>query len=218
MNQVPHTEKFLSRTASIEDICIDVHNCAVAHGWWESGDRSIEEQRLLFASEVLEAFERYRKAPPETMHVEVAEELVDVLIRLYDAYVQGRGSSDTLAFDEATDEFIPEMERLPASPSLVAIATWCTGLVSKIDADDLTKSRSDAEIISLLDDILVGISRMEATSGDTREAGWFRDTVANGTLSVALFCAIHGIDFPTILLNKMRANWDRPYRHGGRRA
>lgn len=214
---VIHTEKFLSRTATIEDLAIDINNCAVQHGWWKDPNRPLEMQRLLFASEVLEAFERFRKAPAESMHLEVAEELVDVLIRLLDAHAHnGRstnGPDPVLNFIDATQDYFPEVALLDQDPQLIAVERWARDLVDGLDDEDLAKTASDAQTVQMLDDVLSGIYELEATDDDR-----FRSIVANAVICVALFCAIHDISLSTILLDKMRKNWDRPYRHGGLRA
>jgi NTP pyrophosphatase (non-canonical NTP hydrolase) len=41
-----------------------VHGCAVAHGWWESGDRNFGEMIALMHSELSEALEAYRDHQP----------------------------------------------------------------------------------------------------------------------------------------------------------
>lgn len=213
---VAYTEKFLSRTAKIEDLAIDINNCARAHGWWEDPNRPIEMQRLLFASEVLEAFERFRKAPAETMHQEVAEELVDVLIRLLDAYAHAWQSDSTLTLDfrsESIDLTQQADQVLQVHASLVEINEWAAILVAQLSSESANEMRADSVIVQILDDILCGIYDLKRLDDAD-----FCELVTAATVQAALFCALHDIDLSTILLSKMRKNWGRPHRHGGLRA
>jgi NTP pyrophosphatase (non-canonical NTP hydrolase) len=62
----------------------ECHEIAASKGWWD-GDRDSDEVYALIHSEVSEALEAWRKTPDEDeMWDKVAEELVDVAIRILD--------------------------------------------------------------------------------------------------------------------------------------
>lgn len=65
---------------NIETLQAEIHNNAVAHGWWDN-ERPIPETLCLIHSEVSEALEAYRKGDFENFR----EELADVVIRILDA-------------------------------------------------------------------------------------------------------------------------------------
>lgn len=49
---------------TVNDYAREVHENAVAHGWWEDGERSFPEIAALIHSEVSEALEEYREGKP----------------------------------------------------------------------------------------------------------------------------------------------------------
>lgn len=49
---------------TVNDYAREVHENAVAHGWWEGGERSFPEIAALIHSEVSEALEEYRNGTP----------------------------------------------------------------------------------------------------------------------------------------------------------
>ena len=60
-----------------------IHENAVEHGWWET-EREIPELLCLIHSEVSEALEGYRNQIPDGQKGCLAEELADVVIRIFD--------------------------------------------------------------------------------------------------------------------------------------
>ena len=70
----------------------EIHENAVAHGWWEGGDRNFGELIALCHSELSEALEEVRKGKGinDTYYSEgnkpegVPSELADVIIRILD--------------------------------------------------------------------------------------------------------------------------------------
>jgi len=64
-----------------------IHGNAVKHGWWEN-QRPVPELLALIHSEVSEALEAYRKNDKDNF----AEELADIVIRVFDA-AEGLGIS-----------------------------------------------------------------------------------------------------------------------------
>jgi len=60
-----------------------IHENAVEHGWYDT-ERTIPELLCLIHSEVSEALEAYRKEIPENTKGCIAEELADIVIRVFD--------------------------------------------------------------------------------------------------------------------------------------
>jgi NTP pyrophosphatase (non-canonical NTP hydrolase) len=61
----------------------EIHRCAEEHGWWVA-HRPIPELLCLIHSEVSEALEAYRKGLAITDKDGIAEELADIIIRVFD--------------------------------------------------------------------------------------------------------------------------------------
>lgn len=63
----------------IKEAMKEIHELAIKKGWWEK-ERSVPELLCLVHSEVSEALEAYR----EGKRLNFAEELADVIIRVFD--------------------------------------------------------------------------------------------------------------------------------------
>lgn len=80
----------------IKELAADIHQNAVAHGWWDNGERNVGELLMLCVSELAEAFEEYRngREMTETYYSKdkqgndkmegVPSELADTVIRIMD--------------------------------------------------------------------------------------------------------------------------------------
>ena len=85
----------------IDIIQKEIHENAVAHGWWES-DRSFGEICALIHSELSEALEEYRNNQPNVYWIThkpegIAVELADAVIRILDYMERDGYHFDTLA-------------------------------------------------------------------------------------------------------------------------
>jgi len=78
----------------LHNIQKEIHENAVAHGWWDGESRNIGESIALIHSEASEALEAKRKGDPESTkipgHSNFAEELSDIVIRVLDL-AEGEG-------------------------------------------------------------------------------------------------------------------------------
>ena len=77
---------------NINEIAKDIHNNAVAHGWWED-DRSVAEIVALCHSEPSESLEAYRNGEELVWDNNgkpdgIAVELIDCVIRIFDYLVK----------------------------------------------------------------------------------------------------------------------------------
>lgn len=115
----------------------DIHRTAVAHGWWEEGEkRNVGETMMLMASEIAEAFEEWRDNKPAVYYAGVeggvpilpsmldraremgivrsgkpegiAIELADCIIRILDfAHQQGYDMDEAMRIKMAYNETRP---------------------------------------------------------------------------------------------------------------
>lgn len=75
---------------SLNDWARRIHENAVAHGWWETGDRPLPEILMLCVTELAEAMEEYRNGKPLIYDGEdgkpegIAVEMIDCIIRILD--------------------------------------------------------------------------------------------------------------------------------------
>jgi hypothetical protein len=76
----------------LKDLAAEIHATAVEKGWWDGGDRPLEEQAANFHAEVSEAWEEWRNGHSltEVYYVDgkpegIPIELADVIIRILDS-------------------------------------------------------------------------------------------------------------------------------------
>ena len=129
---------------TLSDLAREIHINAVAHGFWEGGERNFGEQVALMHAELSEALEEHRKGKPleyfEDFKPEgVAVELADCAIRCFDTLV-GTGASAHF-LNRATGEVEAAM-RSPHTNFGEAITVIHGWLTDAYDADSPTARHS----------------------------------------------------------------------------
>lgn len=191
------------KVENIERMKAEIHENAVAHGWWEES-RSFGEICALIHSELSEALEEYRDGKPDVYIVGehgitpitpgewegekpegVAVELADAVIRILD-YM---GEAGIAYMEEANDLFRAQPTENSRFGNFLAL---CHSDV----ADAFMRSKS--------------LSYYDSTAG------------VAAALSVCIrrievWCEAKGLDLAQIMAIKHQYNKGRPYRHGGKR-
>jgi len=189
--------KVWRKNMNFVDVINDVHQTALAHGWWDDG-RESRETIALIHSELSEALEEARKGTPmmysnpekpEKMEG-VAVELIDCVIRMFD--FMGRYDIPYIAKSERPVYATPE-EPLPI-------------LVCKLHA-----VISSVFGLALGDSTDVGV---DIDNGDVRgvyDVGW---CFSNATDMIFGWLREHGVSPESVLHEKAEYNKTRPYKHG----
>lgn len=174
---------------NLNELAKEVHENAVAHGWWET-ERDFGELIALIHSEVSEVLEEYRNGHEltETYYSEngkpegIPSEMADIIIRVLD--ICGK-------YDLAIDEDVFEIATKTVKNNLRLL-------------DEKIKSFGD-----LIAQIHQGITGLY-------ENGLYSESATDIIGCILVIAFYKGIDIEKAILEKHEFNKTRPYKHGGK--
>lgn len=169
----------------------EVHENAVAHGWWDE-ERSLAEIVALCHSELSEALEEYRAARPMLWFAEgsdkpegIAVELADCIIRILDWF--GKCGVNT-------DGALEVASRCNFAPIIKGSGSF---------GEFITERHMD-------------LSKAYEQSAPDMPCGWSTIRLAHCIQAIIEWAKANGVDMEKILDLKHAYNKGRPYRHGGK--
>lgn len=193
------------KVEDIERMKAEIHENAVAHGWWEES-RSFGEICALIHSELSEALEEYRDGKP-------------------DVYIVGEHGITPIT-PETWDGEKPEGIAVELADAVIRILDYMgkEGLEYCWEADDLYRDN-----VRGFDDKDFGdfVALCHSDISDAYIRGFdnddYKDILSEAAaLSVCIrrievWCEAKGLDLAQIIAIKHQYNKGRPYRHGGKR-
>ena len=196
---------------NLNDFAKEVHENAIAHGWWDE-PRSDGTLRALMHAELSEALEEYRANRPMVWHLCKHGGMCEMM----DVH-QGECGCETCKKEHRKPEGIA-----------VELIDFCIRAMDTMAANDIffMKGLEDAEdvakrhrsllsrfgIFSLPD--LVDALHMQVSSTATQEFG-LRNL--EGAVGAAMaWIGKQGVDPVSLMIEKHEYNKHRPYKHGGK--
>lgn len=189
---------------NIEQLKKEIHENAVAHGWWET-ERSFGEICALIHSELSEALEEYRSKNPNI-------------------YIIGEHGITPITPEEWNGEK-PEGIAVELADAVIRILDYMgkDGIEYCTDAGDIFAAIPSTIINADFGDF---IARCHSYISDAYIGSFIKDKAGKqfsiSALSVCIrrigaWCETEGLDLAEVIAIKHEYNKMRPYRHGGKR-
>ncbi len=177
----------------------DIHENAVAHGWWEE-ERSFAEIIALCHSELSEALEEYRNGRP-MLYVDDFENETRI--------------TDISKFDGKK----PEGISVEMADCIIRILDYCGK--ANIDVDEYIKDldifspikKAPKELAELITSCHCDLSAAYMQKNNITEVS---DYLSNCISIISFWCKQNDVDLIEIIRIKHEYNKTRPYKHGGK--
>lgn len=204
----------------LNEFAKEVHANAVAHGWYDGGERTEAEIFANIHSEWSEAFDAYAHGLPWYYHKCTDAATPGVICEsAEDCYVRKIGKSPDMCFIK---DMKPEGIAVELIDGVIRILDYVGYYNSRYDKGEKIIIKKPPEGIVGLD-ICKVICKLHSNTADARYymLGEKIIDTANKLLSwsietVFLTISRHGLDPEAIMIEKHEYNKTRPYRHGGK--
>lgn len=185
-----------------ERLVNDIHENAVAHGWWDE-ERSYAEIIALIHSELSEALEEYRNHKPDIYYVvDMEQDNGQVVPCIRTDWGDG-------SFDEEK----PEGVAVELADTVIRILDYCGRKGIKI-VETLETRRAAFDTYTLPELIAECHCLLSMAYHDIALS---RQCFAECISIIDYWCENHGINLETTVRLKHVYNKTRPYRHGGKK-
>jgi hypothetical protein len=183
------------KTEWLNNFIAEAHNTAVEKGWWESGDRPVDEVHVLIHSEISEAVEHYRSGAMKVFYQPNGKpdgfgiEIADVAIRAADAL--GRQGHKSRMTDKDVEEVCDRVSRPDPDINIMTLVNGLHDLVCSVCHAYRPPPKNNLLYCEGLETVI-----------------W----------SCWGICKFMDMDFESLVTEKLAYNKTRPYRHGGKKA
>lgn len=197
---------------NFNDLAREVHQNAVAHGWWDK-ERTVGEILSLCHSELSEALEEYRAGRPMVYRICRASDGCPCDREKCGDWDENCGACEIWAMDEK-----PEGIAVELGDCIIRILDYLGKTEANVDAlmneAGLTIPKAVKPVFG--DNIAEWHSMLSAAYNETDSQGSADFFLAACIKEILDWAEANGVDMEPVLREKHAYNRTRPYRHGGK--